>query len=311
MKILILGAGGVGGYVGGRLAQAGADVTFLVRDARRQQLAEQGLRLRSTLGDFDGPVAAVGAGEVAPEYDLIILTCKAYDLDSAIAAAAPALAPDGLILPVLNGLGHIPILNAAVGADHVLGGTIKISVARQADGTIQHMNDWHWLHFGEQEGGISARVRAVKAAFDGVIGLEAIALDNVMLEMWEKFVHLTSAAAMTCLMRANVGQIVSSRDGAALFRQMLETCAEVARASGYPPSDEFLAQYRTLFADAASTYVTSMLRDIEAGRRTEGEQIVGLMLARARDLEIESTLLTAAYVHLIAYEARRAGGGKI
>jgi len=311
MKILILGAGGVGGYVGGRLAQAGADVTFLVREARRRQLAEQGLRLRSVFGDFDGPVATVGADERGPRYDLIVLTCKAYDLDSAIATVGPALAPDGLVLPVLNGLGHIPILNAALGAKHVLGGTIKISVARQADGTIRHMNDWHWLNFGEQDGGISARVRAVKAAFDGVIGLEAVALDNVMQEMWEKFVHLTSAAAMTCLMRANVGQIVATRDGAALFRQMLETCAEVARASGYPPSAAFMDQYRTLFADPTSSYATSMLRDIEAGRRTEGEQIVGLMLARARDLEIENALLTAAYVHLAAYEARRAGGGTI
>jgi len=311
MKILILGAGAIGGYLGGRLTEAGADTTFLVRAARRAQLVSEGLHLRSVFGDLDCPVTTVGADELEPNYDLVILTCKAYDLDSAIEAIAPGLAKDGMVLPILNGLGHIAALNSAFGQERVLGGTIKLSVSRLADGTIKHMNDWHWLRLGEQAGGLSERVLAAKAAFDGAVGLEAIALDNVMQEMWEKFVHLATAASMTCLMRANVGQIVSTEEGAALFQQMLETSAEVARASGYPPSDEFMQSYRTLFADRQAPYVTSMLRDIEAGNRTEGEQIVGLMLQRTRELEINCTLLTAAYAHLRAYEARQANGGAI
>jgi 2-dehydropantoate 2-reductase len=311
MKILVLGAGAIGGYLGGRLTEAGADVTFLVRDARRTQLERDGLRLRSVFGDLDCPVATVGADELKADYDLVLLTCKAYDLESAVSAIMPGLATDGMVLPILNGLGHIPALNDAFGSERVLGGTIKLSAARLADGTIKHMNDWHWLRFGEQEGGLSERVLAVQGAFDGAVGLEAIALDDVMQEMWEKFVHLATAAAMTCLMRANTGQIVSSTEGAALFQQMLETSAEVARASGYPPSAEFMETYRTLFADRQGAYVTSMLRDIEAGNRTEGEAIIGLMLQRARDLEIDSTLLTVAYAHLKAYEARRANGGAI
>lgn len=311
MKILVLGAGAIGGYLGGRLTEAGADVTFLVRDARRTQLEREGLRLRSVFGDFDGPAATASADDLGPDYDLVVLTCKAYDLDSAMASIAPGLADGGLVLPILNGLGHIPALNKVFGAERVLGGTIKLSAARLADGTIQHMNDWHWLRFGEQAGGMSERVLAVQAAFDGCIGLEAVALDNIMQEMWEKFVHLATAAAMTCLMRANTGQIVSSNEGAALFQQMLETSAEVARASGYPPSAEFMETYRALFADREGAYVTSMLRDIEAGNRTEGEAIIGLMLQRARDLEIDSTLLTVAYAHLKAYEARQANGGQI
>ena len=311
MKILVLGAGAIGGYLGGRLTEAGADTTFLVRDARRAQLEGDGLRLRSIFGDLDCPVATVGASELTPDYDLVLLTCKAYDLESAIEAIAPGLAQDGMVLPILNGLGHIPVLNDAFGPERVLGGTIKLSASRLADGTIKHMNDWHWLRFGEQEGGLSERVLAAQAAFDGCIGLEAVALDNVMQEMWEKFVHLATAAAMTCLMRANTGQIVSTGEGAALFQQMLETSAEVARASGYPPSEEFMETYRTLFADRQGAYVTSMLRDIEAGNRTEGEAIIGLMLQRARDLKIDSTLLTVAYAHLKAYEARQANGGAI
>jgi 2-dehydropantoate 2-reductase len=311
MKILILGAGAIGGYLGGRLTEAGADISFLVRDARRVQLERDGLHLRSVFGDLDCPVATVSAKGLAPDYDLVLLTCKAYDLDSAIAAISPGLAPRGMVLPILNGLGHIAALNQVFGQERVLGGTIKLSATRLADGTIKHMNDWHWLRFGEQVGGLSKRVLAVQAAFDGAVGLEVIAEDNVMQEMWEKFVHLATAASMTCLMRANTGQIVSTDEGAALFQQMLETTAEVAQASGYPPSAEFMACYRALFADRQGAYATSMLRDIEAGNRTEGEQIVGLMLQRARDLEIDSTLLTVAYAHLKAYEARQANDGSI
>ena len=311
MKILVLGAGAIGGYLGGRLTAAGADVTFLLRAARRDQLDREGLRIRSIFGDLDCPVATISADAVRPDHDLVIVTCKAYDLDSAIEALGPGLATNGMVLPILNGLGHIAALNNAFGPDRVLGGTIKLSAARLADGTIKHMNDWHWLRFGEQAGGTSERVQTVKAAFEGTVGLEAVAVDNVMQEMWEKFVHLATAASMTCLMRANTGQIVSTNEGAALFQRMLETSAEVARASGYPPSDEFMETYRTLFADRDGTYATSMLRDIEAGNSTEGEQIIGLMLQRARALEIDSTLLTAAYAHLKAYEARQANGGAI
>ena len=311
MKILVLGAGAIGGYLGGRLTEAGADVTFLVRDQRRAALDREGLHLRSVFGDLDIPVATVDAAELAPEYDLALLACKSYDLDSAIAALAAGLSNEALVLPVLNGLGHIDALNGAFGRTRVLGGTIKLSATRLTDGTIKHMNDWHWLRFGEQAGGLSDRVLAVKAAFDGAIGLEAVALEDVMQEMWEKFVHLATAAAMTCLMRANTGQILATDEGAALFQEMLETAASIARASGYPPSDAFMESYRALFADRQGNYATSMLRDIEAGNRTEGEQIIGLMLQRARDLKIDSTLLTAAYAHLKAYEARQANGGAL
>ena len=195
MKILVLGAGAVGGYLGGRLTEAGADTTFLVREARAAQLARDGLRLRSVYSDVDCPVATVGATELAPIHDLVIVACKAYDLDSAVAAIAPGLAPDGMVLPILNGLGHIDALNAAFGAARVLGGTVKISVTRRDDGTIEHLNDWRWLRFGEQEGGTSARVGVVKAAFTGATGIEAVVVDDVMQEMWEKFVHLATAAA--------------------------------------------------------------------------------------------------------------------
>lgn len=308
MKILILGAGAIGGYVGGRLTDAGRDVTFLVRDARRAQLERDGLNLTSVFGDLQCPVQTVSADGLTPDYDFILLTCKAYDLDSAIDTIAPAIGPDTMVLPILNGLGHIQVLNERLGADHVLGGTVKISVSRLPDGSIKHMNDWRWLNFGEQSGGLTDRITALHGALDGATGLEPVVYENIMQEMWEKLVHLATAAGMTALMRANVGQIVRTAEGAALFQQFLDSTAEVAARSGHPPSDDFMANYRALFADPESKYVTSMLRDIENGNRTEGEHILGLLLSTAREVGVDEPLFATAYASVKAYEARQADG---
>jgi 2-dehydropantoate 2-reductase len=309
MKVLVLGAGAIGGYLGGRLTEAGLPVTFLVRKRRLEQLQRDGLRLTSSYGDLATPVDVVLTGEEAPNPDVAILTCKAYELDSAIAAIRPAVGPDTAILPILNGIRHIDRLNAEFGTERVLGGTVQISVTRQADGSIRHMNDWRWLRFGEQAGGISERVAAIRDAFSPAKGLEPVALDDAMQEMWEKFVHLATAAGMTCLMRANVGQAVRTQEGKALFRRFLEVTADVARHAGHPPPEDFLERYRKLFSDPASKYATSMLRDIEAGNPTEGEHILGMLVERAREYGIDDTLPAAAYAHVKAYEARREDGG--
>src|SRR5262245_40559263 len=133
MRDLVLGAGGTGGYFGGRLAESGADVTFLVRDGRRKSLFEQGLRIESQFGDAQIPVKTVIASEVAPVYDGVILTCKAYDLDTAVAAIAPAVAPNGYILPFLNGIAHIDVLNEKFGQHRVLGCTAKMKATSKHD----------------------------------------------------------------------------------------------------------------------------------------------------------------------------------
>lgn len=307
MKILVLGAGAIGGYVGGRLVESGADVTFLVRDRRRDQLARDGLRIESQYGDAALSVKAIGAADVQPDHDLALLTCKAYDIHTALDAVAPGLAPRGVVLPVLNGLGHMDLLNDRFGRERVLGGTVKISVALTPEGVVKHLNDWRWITFGEQEGGMSERVERLRAAFAKTTGIEPRATATVMQEMWEKLVHLATAAGMTCLMRANVGQIVRTPDGAALFRDFLDISCEVARRCGYPPREDFVRNYRDLFSQTDSTYATSMLRDIEKGGPTEGDQIVGFMLAKARGCGVDDRLLTIAYTHLKAYEERRAG----
>lgn len=305
MRFLVLGAGGVGGYFGGRLAQNGADVTFLVRERRRDQLLRDGLRIESPMGDATLPVKTVLAGDLTPEFDVVLLTCKAYDLDSSIEAIAPGLKPDGVVLPLLNGLAHLDLLNARFGPPRVLGGIAKIASTLTSEGVVKHLNDWRFVTLGEQTGEISARASAIVKAFP-TDSVAANATATILSEMWEKLTHLCTAAAMTCLMRASVGEIAATPDGTKLFLRLFDLAAATATANGHPPGDAFLASFRRLFANPTSGYTTSMLRDIQAGNRIEAEHIVGFMLKKAREAGLDATLLEIAYTHLKVYEGRRA-----
>ena len=307
-RILVLGAGGIGGYFGGRLAEAGADVTFLVRDGRRKLLDERGLRIESQFGNAELDVRAIRASDASPDYDAVILTCKAYDLDDAVKTIAPALHPSGFVLPLLNGVAHIDILNEAFGRNRVLGGSAKIQVTFTEDGVVRQLNDWRAITFGEQSGEVSKRVETLKALFEAARGVEVHAVTDIMQRMWEKLVHLATAAAMTCLMRANVGEIVRTPDGESIFLGLLDTIGNIAAANGYRPGREFLETYRKTFSQRDSLYTTSMLRDIERHGRTEADHIIGFLLRKAEGTGIDVQTLLLAYTHIKAYEQRLAAG---
>jgi 2-dehydropantoate 2-reductase len=279
-KILVLGAGGIGGYFGGRLAESGADVTFLVRERRRETLSKQGLRIESPFGDAQITVKTVVASDVSPTYDAVILTSKAYDLDAAVAAITPAMAPTGYVLPFLNGIAHIDVLNRRFGQHRVLGGTAKIQSTLTSNGTIRQFNDWRTLAFGEQSGEMTERVRILEALFETTKGVEAFAVTDIIQRMWEKLVHLSTAASMTCLMRANVGEIVRTPHGREIFLDQLRNGATIAAANGHAPSEAFMRTWEETFSQQDSQYATSMLRDIERGGQTEVEHILGFMLNR-------------------------------
>lgn len=307
-RILVLGAGGIGGYFGGRLAEAGADVTFLVRQGRQKLLDERGLRIESQFGNVELDVKTILASDAEADYDAVILTCKAYDLDDAIKTIAPALAPSGFVLPLLNGVAHIDILNEAFGRNRVLGGSARIQVTVTEDGVVRQLNDWRAITIGEQSGEISNRVETLKAILDKARGVEVHTVTDIMQRMWEKLVHLATAAAMTCLMRANVGEIVRTPDGEKIFIGLLDTVSDIAAAYGYRPSSEFLETYRRTFSHRDSLYTTSMLRDIERRGRTEVDHIIGFMLQKASGTGLDVQTLLLAYTHIKAYEQRLAAG---
>ena len=305
MRILCLGAGAIGGYFGGRLVEAGANVTFLVREHRQKNLVENGLRIESPFGDFAGPVNAITQAEVTGAFDLVLLTCKAYDLPVAMEAIVPAVGNGTAILPLLNGIVHIDFLNEKFGRAHVLGGVAKIGATLTPEGVIKHLNDWRYISFGEQDGTLSPRVLAFKAMFDKS-SVAAAAVPNIMQIMWEKIVHLSTIAGMTSTMRASVGEIARTRFGASLMLEFLERNVAIAREEGFGPSDKFIAEYRTLFSDPLSKYTASLLRDIEHGNAIEANHIIGFMLDKANAHKVDATLHRIVYTHLQSYEQRRA-----
>ena len=305
MRMLVLGAGALGGYFGGRAMERGLDVTFLVRPRRAAQLARDGLRVDSPLGDIRLPARTVA--EAGPGFDVVLLSCKAYDLDGAIAAIRPAVEAGACVLPILNGLVHMDALGAAFGRDRVWGGLAKCAATLADDGTVRHLGDWRWLTFGEQDGRMDGRAAALAAALGRTRGLEAEAVPDIARRMWEKLVHLGTVAAGTVLMRASVGEIVRA-GGQDFLLTLLERNAAIAAAHGHAMTPAFLDTYRALFSDPASTYTASMLRDLEAGGRTEAEHILAPLLDAARRAGVEDGIHALAVLHARAYDQRRAAG---
>jgi 2-dehydropantoate 2-reductase len=282
-------------------------VTFLVRAGRAALLAEHGLAIESPYGAARLLPPTVAAGALAPGWDLVLLACKSYDLDDAIAAIRPAVDGRTAILPVLNGLSHVETLAHAFGAERVLGGLCKIQATLSAKGAVRHLNDWRWLTFGEQDGTMSPRVAAIEAAFAPAKGMVAQAVPNIRQRMWEKLVHLGSAAIGTVLMRANVGEVVRA-GGAGFLTEVLARNAAIAAHHGHPMPEAFMAEYRAIFTDPASGYTTSLLRDIEAGGRTEGEHILGFLLDAARRAGVDPGLHELAALHSRSHDERRMAG---
>jgi 2-dehydropantoate 2-reductase len=303
MRILIVGAGAIGGYFGGRLAEAGKDVTFLVRPKRAAELAESGLVIRSRLGDVQiARPATVLARDLREPFDLVILSTKAYDLEDAIASFAPAVGPSTSILPLLNGMRHLDILEQRFGRERVLGGQCFIGVTLNQKREIVQLNDFHELSFGELDGKRSPRVEAVAAAM-AKVRFQARLSSTIVQEMWEKWVFIASAA-ITCLMRASVGDIQAA-GGAALATELIEECGTIAAAEGHAPRAEAMERNRATLTAAGSPLTSSMFRDMEQRQPVEADHIVGDLLRRGEKHGIATPVLRVLHLHLKAYEARR------
>ena len=302
MRMLVLGAGALGGYFGGRALEAGLDVAFLVRPRRAAQLARDGLVVRSPLGDISRPVTTLD--QAGPGFDVVLLSCKAYDLDDAIRAIAPAVEGGARVLPILNGLAHLDRLNAAFGADRVWGGVAKCQATLTAEGVVRHLGDWRWLTFGEQDGRMDGRAAACAAALGEGPGLEAAAVPDIARRMWEKLVHLGTVAAGTVLMRASVGEIVRA-GGRDFLLTLLDRNAAIAAAHGHPVDDTFMESYRALFSDPGSRYTASLMRDVEGGGRSEADHILLWLADAARRAGVPDEIHRAAWLHAKAQEQRR------
>jgi 2-dehydropantoate 2-reductase len=305
MRILVVGAGAIGGYFGGRMLAAGADVTFLVRPRRAAELASAGLVIKSPNGDvtLKNP-PAVQADRLTDKFDAILLSCKAFDLDDAIKSFAPAVGERTAIIPLLNGMRHLDVLDGKFGAARVLGGQCAIAVMLDEHREIVHLAPMQSLSFGERDGSMTDRVRAIaeivaRGNFNGQ------ATDNILQEMWEKWVFLASLAASTSLMRATVGNILAAPGGKDFILGIVDECSAVAAAEGHAPRAPFLERTRGMLTADGSQLTASMFRDIKAGAPVEADHVIGDLIARGDAAKVPVQRLRTAYTHLKAYEKQR------
>jgi 2-dehydropantoate 2-reductase len=305
MRILVVGAGAIGGYFGGRMLAAGCDVTFLVRPRRAAELAAAGLVIKSPNGDvtLKNP-PTVQADKLNEKFDVVLLSCKAFDLDDAIQSFAPAVGPKTAIIPLLNGMLHLDVLDRTFGHDRVLGGLCAIAATLNEHREIVQLAPMQSLGFGERDGKLSDRVRAIAEVMaNGKFG--AAASEQIVQDMWEKWVFLASLAASTCLMRAPVGHILAAPGGKDFILGMLDECSAVAAAEGHTPSGPFFERARGMLTAEGSQLTASMFRDIKAGAPVEADHVIGDLIARGDAAKVPVPKLRIAYTHLKAYEKQR------
>jgi 2-dehydropantoate 2-reductase len=305
MRFLVVGAGAIGGYFGGRMLQAGQDVTFLVRPRRAAELAEAGLVIKSPNGDvtLKNP-PTVQADKLNEKFDAILLSCKAFDLEDAIKSFAPAVGPQTAIIPMLNGMRHLDILDAKFGRERVLGGLCAIAATLNDKREVVQLAPMQSLTFGERDGKMTDRVRAIAEVMAaGKFG--SVASENILQDMWEKWVFLASLAASTCLMRTSVGNILAAPGGRDFLLGMVDECSGVASSEGYAPRAPFVERTRGMMTSEGSQMTASMFRDIKAGAAVEADHVIGDLTARGDAGKVPVPKLRIAYTHLKAYEKQR------
>jgi 2-dehydropantoate 2-reductase len=305
MRMLVVGAGAIGGYFGGRMLQAGRDVTFLVRPKRAAELANAGLVIKSPHGDvtLKNP-PTVQADKLTEKFDAVLLSCKAFDLEDAVQSFAPAVGAQTAIIPLLNGMLHLDVLDRKFGRERVLGGLCAIAVTLNEQREVVQLAPLQSLNFGERDGKMSDRVRAIADMMaSGNFG--SVASEHVVQEMWEKWVFLASLAASTCLMRTSVGNILAAPGGKDFILGMLDEVSSIATAEGHAPRAAFLERTRGMLTAEGSQMTASMFRDIKAGAKVEADHVIGDLIARADAAKTPVPKLRTAYTHLKAYEKQR------
>jgi 2-dehydropantoate 2-reductase len=307
MRILMVGAGATGGFFGGKLVEAGRDVTFLLRERRAEQIRERGLEIIAPGGDLTIHPKVVTAEQLRKEqesYDLIVLSTKAYQFQTAMEDVAPAVGRETLLLPILNGMRQLSMMDERFGAEHVLGGCARIYSEMDERGRIHQFSGPSQINYGELSGDRSERILSVDRAIRDA-GFQAILEADILATLWQKWWFLASLSATCVLARGVVGDIAGVvAYGAAFARAVVEECAGITKANGYPIEEPVFLQHIDTMTQVGSTLSSSMYRDLMKGAPVEADHILGDLLDRANGLP--APLVTAAYVQLKVYEASRA-----
>lgn len=303
MRMLVVGAGATGGYFGGRLAQAGRDVTFLARGARAAQLQSSGLQIVSPHGDASLAPKLVRTSDVAGPFDVVLVALKAYSLVQALEDFAPAVGPDTVIVPLLNGMRHMELLTERFGQKAVIGGLCKIAATLDDAGRIVQLAAFHDLVYGEWNGVRTPRIEKLDAFMAGA-GFDARLSSRIEADMWDKWVMMAALGGVTCLMRGNVGEVIAAPGGTEFAEALVNEVVTAASALKHPPAAEWVGFVRSLVTTAGSPLVASMYRDMLKTMPIEADQIIGDLLFRAGTAGVSTPLLATIYTHLRVYQSR-------
>jgi len=295
MKIAIMGSGGVGGYYGGLLAQVGHEVTFIARGAHLAAMRENGLRVKSVLGDFHvTPVRATDAPAEIGAVDLVLVATKSYHTDDAARAILPVIGADTLVLPLQNGIDAAERIGAVVGMQHMLGGATWISAAIEAPGVIGHYSQFRRIVLGELDGQLTPRLQAVYAVLQETGALVEIS-NNIRKVLWTKFVFIAAVSALGSLTRVSFGEYRSVPEARALLQQAIAEIAAVGRACGIDLDSDVEQKTLTFIDNSDPNIRPSMQRDVEAGRLSELESMIGVLVRLGSETRVATPLMTVAY----------------
>jgi 2-dehydropantoate 2-reductase len=302
MKILIVGAGAIGGYFGGRLLEKGNDVTFLVRKKRKQQLRENGLVVDSIHGNMKFPVPrTILAGENVEPYDVILVSTKSYHLGGAIDSIRPYVGAETMILPLLNGIAHLDLLTDAFGAENVIGGLCFIETTLAEDGKVIQTSPIHDLVFGERSGEKTDRIMQLQAAFQGTKASFRLS-ENIDQEMWHKYLFITSLSGITSLFRSPIGPIREQQQGVATIESLVRETVAIMRGIGVPLADSATGATLGRLNEIGYGMKSSLQRDMEKSLPVEGDHLFGYLLEKAAQLGIPAPTLSAIYANVKIYE---------
>ncbi|WNF23794.1 ketopantoate reductase family protein [Mesobacillus jeotgali] len=302
MKILIVGAGAIGGYFGGRLLEKGENVTFLVREKRQQQLRSFGLVVESIHGNmhFTEPKTVLTGENVEP-YDVILVSTKSYHLEGAIKDITPYVGDKTMVLPLLNGIAHVDALEEAFGTENVIGGLCFIETTLAQDGKIIQTSPIHDLVFGERTGEKTQRILQLEQAFSGTKASFRLS-EKIQQEMWHKYLFITSLSGITSLFRSPIGPIRDQEHGWNTIEKLVNEAAAIMEKIGAPLAEGAIDATLGKMNEIGHGMKSSLQRDMEKSLLTEADHLFGYLLENAKKSGLEASILSAIYANVKVYE---------
>lgn len=303
MKILIVGAGAIGGYFGGRLLETGQDVTFLVRQRRKKQLEETGLTIKSVNGDYQLTPTLITADQQSEPFDVVIVSTKSYHLEGAINDIRPFIGGETMVLPLLNGISHVDELIEAFGEDRVIGGLCFIETTLDEKGAIIQASPSNQLVYGERSGEETARILKLQNVFNGTKA-DFVLSSNINQDMWHKYLFITAMSGITAAMESPIGPIRELDTGQRTIAALLEELAAVMRRVDAPISATIVQDQLAKINSMEAGMKSSMQRDMEKSQPIEVEHLQGFLLQKANELDVPVPILATIYTRLKVYEQK-------